>query len=102
MLVYTDVSKECIINALKIASDWDTYGDTFRNELHKVLSRLHLRPERIVLVGGSSSSKVDTDNRCINFDAEFCIKWIRYGEEEPWMVGAIVWDDRAKEFSTHT
>ena len=102
MLVYTDVSKECVINALKLASDWGSYGDAFRNELHKVLSRLHIRDERIVLVGGSSSAKTDLENKCVIFEAEFLIKWIRYGEEQPWMVGGIVWNDRSKEFSTHT
>ena len=96
MLVYTDDSKEMIYRLLREAGYWGQYSERFINELHKKLSIIHLREDKIFITWIDFRCNPNHTEKTVKFSCEISLKW------ENGIVGGMVWHEHTQTFGLHS
>ena len=96
MLIYSEEGKKAVLNILEQSRGYGQYSKTFRDELHKKLSYLHLRDDKITLTRGEYSSEVNYEKKSVKFSCEFSVCW------ENGTFGGLVWHEFNHSFGLHS
>lgn len=101
MLIYTEEGRKAVLDCLSEAVEWGEYSEHFRLMLHRILSTLNLRTDRVELRCGSYKIKPIQEEKTVEFECFFNLTWLN-DKGEGYMHGGLVWSESSQSFGVHT